>query len=101
MDNLAIARIDHATAGEYQARLPGSDATARLTWVLRNDSRGPVRVADHTLVPKEFEGRGIAGQLLRALIEDARAQGFRIEPACAYVAAQFQRHPEWADLKAE
>ena len=55
----------------------------------------------HTIVPPEIGGRGIAGQLMQALIADARAQGFRIVPECSYVVAQFRRHPEWADLLAE
>ena len=96
MEGIEIVRLDQGKAGEYHAQLPGTGAVGRLTWV----ERGGVRVAEHTIVPREMEGRGIAGKLVAALIEDARAQGFRIDPQCSYVAAQFKRHPEWADLMA-
>ena len=39
-------------------------------------------------------------EVVEALIEDARSEGFKIIPTCSYVAAQFDRHPEWADLRA-
>lgn len=100
MDNLEIVRPEQGRVGEYHAQLPGSSEVARLTWVERDHGNGPVRVVEHTLVPRAFEGRGVAGQLVAALIADARAQGFRIEPQCSYVAAQFRRHPEWSDLLA-
>lgn len=100
MDGLEIVRLDQGRVGEYHARIPESPEVARLTWVLREDRHGPVRVAEHTLVPRAFEGRGIAARLVDALIADARANGFRVEPKCSYVAAQFRRHPEWADLLA-
>ena len=51
-------------------------------------------------MPPAFEGRGIAAKLVNAAINDARSQGFKIVPVCSYVAAQFRRHPEWADLRA-
>ena len=57
-------------------------------------------VADHTLVPPEFEGRGIAAKLVEALVADAREEGNTIVPQCSYVEAAFRRHPEWADLRA-
>ena len=47
-----------------------------------------------------MRGRGIAGKLVEALIDDARSEGFKIIPSCSYVAAQFKRHPEWVDLRA-
>ena len=46
-------------------------------------------------------GRGIAQQLVEAMVADAREQGFTIEPQCSYVAALFRRNPDWADVRAE
>lgn len=82
--------------GEYHAHVPGSDHIGRLTW----KARGNARIADHTLVPPEIGGRGVAAALVEALIADAKAEGFTIEPQCSYVEAQFRRHPEWAELRA-
>jgi len=100
MEGIEIVRIDQGRAGEYHAQVPGTDKVGRLTWVAREDAAGTIRAAEHTLVPRELEGRGIAGKLVAALIEDARAQGFRVDPQCSYVAAQFRRHPDWAELRA-
>lgn len=96
MAEVTISRHGSEAAGEYHAHLPGERAIGRLTWV----NRGGVRVAEHTLVPSEIGGRGVAAELVKALVADAREQGFRIDPQCSYVAAQFKRHPEWADLHA-
>lgn len=95
-DAVAIIREDHGPHGGYYADVPGTERKAELTWV----ARGSVRVADHTFVPPEARGLGIAGALVQALIDDARTQGFRIVPQCSYVDAAFRRHKEWADLLA-
>ena len=96
MEDLKITRHGDANAGEYRAHVPGSASVGRLTWV----QRGDVRVAEHTLVPPEIGGRGVAARLVDALIADAREQGFRVRPDCSYVLKAFEKHPEWADLKA-
>ncbi len=96
MDAITITRHDQDQKGEYRAHVASEKAVGRLTWVLRNGAR----VADHTLVPREIGGRGVAARLVEALIADARAQNFRIVPSCSYVAAQFDKHPDWADLLA-
>lgn len=96
MDDTTITRHDEGTQGEYRAMVPGSDAIGRLTY----QRRGNTLVADHTLVPPEIGGRGIAAKLVEALIADARESGDRIVPQCSYVEAAFRRHPEWADLRA-
>jgi len=94
--DVSITRHESGQSGEYHAHIGGSDLIGRLTWV----QHGDVRRAEHTLVPPELGGRGIAGKLVDALIADARAQGFRIAPVCSYVAKAFEKHPEWADLRA-
>lgn len=96
MDEITITRHHHGTSGEYHAAVAGSSAIGRLTWT----EHGGVRAAEHTLVPPEIGGRGVAGKLVEALIADARTQGFKIDPQCSYVAAAFKRHSEWADLHA-
>lgn len=96
MAEVTISRHGSNEAGEYHAHVAGTDAIGRLTWV----AKGNGRAAEHTLVPTEIGGRGVAGKLVEALIADARTQGFTVIPVCSYVAAQFKRHPEWSDLLA-
>lgn len=96
MEGVSITRHDNGERGEYRAHVEGSSAIGRMTWVARGDTR----IVDHTLVPPEIGGRGVAAELVKAIVADAREQGFRITPLCNYVAAAFKRHPEWADLKA-
>lgn len=93
---LTIERHDHGRSGEYIAHVADTDATGKLTWVARGDAR----VAEHTLVPAALRGQGIAAELVKALVADAREQGFRIVPSCSYVAAKFDENPEWSDLRA-
>ena len=96
MESVTITRHGNADAGEYHAHVAGSAHIGRLTWV----TRGGARVAEHTLVPPEIGGRGVAGKLVAALIADARELGFKVVPACSYVEAAFEKHREWADLRA-
>ena len=95
-DKITITSEVHGHAGEYRAHISGHEAIGRLTWVEHDG----VRAAEHTLVPEAIGGRGVAARLVEALVADARAQGFRINPVCSYVVAAFERHPEWADLRA-
>lgn len=82
--------------GTYLLAIAGSDP-ARLTFI----ETGSGRIAiDYSFVPPRFRGRGLALKLVKRAVEDARAQGFRITPLCGYVAAEFRRHPEWADVLA-
>lgn len=93
---LTVHREEGPTRGRYFIRLaPGAEA--EMTY--RKSGDGPM-VIDHTGVPPEFEGRGIAARLVNAAIADARTEGFKITPVCSYVVAQFRRHPEWADVRA-
>jgi len=101
MDDVSITQLDQGARGEYHARIEGTDAIGRLTYKRITAAGKPdTLMVDHTLVPPEIGGRGIAAKLVDALIADARKLGEKIDPQCSYVAAAFRRHPEWADLLA-
>lgn len=93
-----VSHEDYGSSGRYVIALPGSAGEAELTW----RAGGPgIIVADHTYVPDSMRGHGLAALLLNRLIADARQRGLLIVPACSYVRAQFERHPDWADLRAD
>lgn len=84
---------DHGAKRRYVIRRPEGESELTLSVL------SPTRViADHTYVPDELRGQGLAEELLEALLFDAREQGFTIVPLCPFVASQARRHPEWAAL---
>ena len=61
---------------------------------------GNTMVITHTGVPGAIGGRGIAGDLVRATLDWARAEGLKVVTACSYSQAWVDKHPEYADLRA-
>ncbi len=51
----------------------------------------------HTEVPKELGGQGIAGYLVKYILDDAAAKGLRVKPTCPYVKSYIDKHPEYQD----
>jgi predicted GNAT family acetyltransferase len=49
-------------------------------------------------VPDALRGRALGRALITRLVEDARAEGFKIIPLCPYTNAERRKHPEWADV---
>lgn len=53
----------------------------------------------HTEVLPEAEGKGLATQLLKAMVDYARTNQLKVIALCPYVYAQFKRHPnEYEDI---
>ena len=96
MGDVTITQRDNGDKGAYYAHVEGSKLMGRLTWVQEDG----VRIAEHTVVPPEIGGQGVAAELVEALIADAREQGFKVKPECSYVAKKFAENPDWAELKA-
>ena len=52
----------------------------------------------HTEVDEGFQGRGLADDLIRFALEDARARGLAVLPFCPFVNAFIQRNREFEAL---
>ncbi|MBF9254455.1 N-acetyltransferase [Pontibacter sp. 172403-2] len=91
------ANIKHdAEDLRFYAELDGEEA--ELTYTYTEDD---VLDMDHTFVPPSQRGKGIADQLVKAGLEFAKSQDFKIVASCPVVEAYVQRHPEYQDLVKE
>ena len=54
----------------------------------------------HTEAPASPYGRGIAADIVRTTLEEARRQGVKIRSDCPFVISYLAFHPEFADLEA-
>lgn len=89
-----VTVLHNPAASRYETTVDGYLAVAEYTL------DGTRQTFTHTFVPGELRGRGIAEQLVRTALEDARAAGRRIAPQCSYVARYVERHPEYQPLVA-
>lgn len=62
---------------------------------VRNDN---VLNLNHTYVPNELRGKGIAGKLVEAALTYVRENNLKIRPSCSYVAEYVRRHKEYEEL---
>ncbi|MBS1840033.1 MAG: N-acetyltransferase [Acidobacteria bacterium] len=90
LDKLEIKHNE--AARRFEADLQGSLAVLEYMLV-------PGRMLiQHTEVPQELEGRGIAAKMTRVALEYARSQKLEVVPACSYTASFMAKHPEYNDL---
>lgn len=95
VDPSDISVRDNPEAGRFEARVQGQVAVAEYR---RTDGQ---IVFTHTEVPPELQGQGVGSELVRYALEQAREQGLRVVPECAFVAGYIREHPEYRELTSE
>jgi predicted GNAT family acetyltransferase len=86
--------IEHdAARQQFVWRLPEGDAYLAY----ESDGRGTLDFR-HTVVPSEARGQGAGEALVRAALEYARENGFRVIPSCPFVRKWLAEHPDEGDV---
>lgn len=93
MSDITITREDGPSGGRYVTIVDGHEA--EMTYSRAGETR---IIIDHTGVPRELGGRGIGKALVKAAVEDAREEGFKIIPLCPFAKAVLDKTPEWQDV---
>ena len=89
-----VPEIVHNTArNRYEIHL--GRAVIGKTFYRSEDGR---RVFTHTEVEPDYQGHGLATQLVAFALNDTRAAGLRIVALCPTVAAYVAKHHEFDDL---
>ncbi len=52
----------------------------------------------HTEIDPAYEGRGLGSVLVRGALDEVRARGRQVRPACPFVRRFVERHPDYLDL---
>jgi predicted GNAT family acetyltransferase len=52
----------------------------------------------HTEIDQRFEGHGLASQLIRTALEDAKERELQVLPFCPFVNGYIARHREYVEL---
>ena len=60
--------------------------------------RGTEIAFTHTETDDRFRGHGLASQLVRTALDQARARHLAVLPYCPFVRSWITGHPEYADL---
>lgn len=89
--DLKITYSESDTKGRYGASVTGAMSEAELTISKVSPT---LIIADHTYVPDELRGRGLAQALAAQLVADAHEKGQRIVPLCPFVRAYAEKHRE-------
>ncbi len=55
-------------------------------------------VITHTGVDESLKGQGVGKELVKRVVDKARADGLKILPLCPYAKSQFEKTPAYADV---
>ncbi len=73
----------------------------RLLGVADYERRGDQVRFTHTEVDPSAGESGLGSKLVRAALDDVRAQGGTVVPLCSFVRGWIEKHPDYADLVAK
>ncbi|MFT3661118.1 MAG: GNAT family N-acetyltransferase [Gordonia sp. (in: high G+C Gram-positive bacteria)] len=104
MTDGAITVTHLAERERYRAEIDEDGAPVEVGYIDYTRDAGHAdgdRIAlTHTVVYDRFGGHGYAGQLVRTVLDDIRADGNKVVPVCSYVVRYIEKHPEYSDLVA-
>ena len=87
-------KLDEDGRGAFEIKEHGETVAEMVIGVRHNNL-----IAFHTGVVDGMKGKGYAEKLFREMVSYSRKNALRVIPRCAYVEAQFRRHPdEYEDI---
>ncbi|CAN5384579.1 GNAT family N-acetyltransferase [soil metagenome] len=90
---MTIAVTDNTELSRYEIHIDGA-----LAGIEDYRIDGGTITLIHTEIFEAFAGQGLAGKLVAAVLDHARARGLRAKPRCRYAKGWVARHPEYDDI---
>lgn len=90
-----MAQIIHQPENQRFVQIE-ADGTAEVTYTLSAN----VVTITHTFVPADWRGRGVASDLLKAILGWVDSQDHKVASQCSYATTFLARHAEFHHLRA-
>jgi len=91
-------KIEHQSDGSKGAFIVETDGK-RLAEMTYTQSGTSHIIIEHTGVSSTLNGQGVGKLLVRAGVEYARKNRLKILPLCPFAKAEFDKNPEFADVR--
>lgn len=78
---------NNTSQNRYELEVEGHQAVA--DYMLSGKMLSIMRV----FVPEELRGKGVAAEVMKGVVEDAKANGLSIVPVCSYAVTYLARNP--------
>lgn len=85
-----------STKGSFYIGGDGNEPLAELTFSMAGTDK---MILDHTGVTDALRGKNAGAVMVAKAVEYARANNIRIIPLCPFARAQFDKHPEYNDIR--
>ena len=95
MDEQTVSVTNDEAGSRYVATLDGEEA-GFAAYRVGND----VVTFTHTEVDQDTGRKGLGSTLVKAALDDVRAQGGSVVPRCSFVRGWIEKHEEYGDLVA-
>eukprot|EP00466_Bigelowiella_natans_P012452 jgi/Bigna1/85763/estExt_fgenesh1_pg.C_60044 len=86
--------VHNAKVKEFQIVIDGKVA-AYVQYEI--DLKEKTMDLQHTVTETDHRGKGLAGKVVLAAFQYAKAQSLKIIPTCTYIATFLRKNPEWKD----
>ena len=87
--------IDNKEEKRFEAEIDGRKCIIEYTVM------PGVLSLNHTEVPKEFAGRGVASEMTEKVLLQIELRGLKVIPVCPFIKRYIDKHPEWRSIIGE
>ncbi|UHA73208.1 GNAT family N-acetyltransferase [Paenibacillus sp. 481] len=89
-------KVEHDASNKKFLIRDNGTIIAEMTYVI---SSPELYIIDHTFVHEAYRGQKLGDKLVQASVEYAREHHIKLLPLCPFAKIQFERHPEYADVR--
>ncbi|MDC8000754.1 GNAT family N-acetyltransferase [Aequorivita todarodis] len=87
--------IDNKEMNRFEAEIDGNKA------IIEYSVLPGVLSLNHTEVPKELSGQGVASEMTEKVLLQIELLGLKVIPVCPFIKKYIGKHPEWKSILAQ